>query len=78
MGKPNILILTVPHGASHQGAAGGLARALVEIEPGATVEVVDALRHCAPWFRAYYNSYEIPLKYWPGLWSWIESVQHQA
>ena len=78
MGKPNILILTVPHGASHQGAASGLARALVEIEPGATVEVVDALRHCAPWFRAYYNSYEIPLKYWPGLWSWIESVQHQA
>ena len=78
MGRPNILVLTVPHGASHRGAAAALRRALLEIDPGATVEVVDALEHCASWFRAYYNSYEIPLKYWPGLWGWIEGVQHQS
>ena len=49
--------------------------ALLEIQPDLTVEVVNALDHCAGWFRAYYNSYEIPLKYWPGLWGWIESFQ---
>ncbi len=78
MGKPAILILTVPHGASHRGAAEALRRALLEIDPGVAVEVVDALEHCASWFRAYYNSYEIPLKYWPRLWGWIEGVQHQS
>ena len=31
-----------------------------------------------PWFRAYYNSYEIPLKYWPGLWGYIESHQFEG
>jgi processive 1,2-diacylglycerol beta-glucosyltransferase len=43
-----------------------------------TVEVIDALRHCAPWFRAYYSSYLIPLRYWPSLWGRIERLQHQA
>jgi processive 1,2-diacylglycerol beta-glucosyltransferase len=73
-----ILILTLPHGASHQRASNALHTALLEIQPGVTVEVVNALAHCTRWFRAYYNSYEIPLKYWPSLWSWIESFQdHQ-
>jgi processive 1,2-diacylglycerol beta-glucosyltransferase len=42
------------------------------------VQVEDALDHCAPWFRAYYDSYEIPLKYWPSLWQRIEAIQHQS
>lgn len=72
-----ILILTVPHGASHERLANALRKALIEIQPSLTVEVVNALDHCAPWFRAYYNSYEIPLKYWPALWGWIENIQHK-
>jgi processive 1,2-diacylglycerol beta-glucosyltransferase len=75
--SPKILILTVPHGASHQRASQALRKALVEIQPGLTVEVIDALDHSTRWFRAYYNSYEIPLKYWPSLWGWIESLQDQ-
>ena len=72
---PKILILTLPHGASHQRASKALRTAFLEIQPGITVEVVNALEHCTRWFRAYYNSYEIPLKYWPSLWGWIESFQ---
>jgi processive 1,2-diacylglycerol beta-glucosyltransferase len=34
--------------------------------------------HCTPWFRTYYNSYQIPLRYWPSLWGWVESFQHQS
>jgi processive 1,2-diacylglycerol beta-glucosyltransferase len=52
--------------------------ALLEIQPGIAVEVVDALSRCTPWFRAYYNSYQIPLRYWPSLWGWVESIQHQS
>jgi len=74
---PKILILTVPHGASHQRASNALKTALLETQPEMKVEVVDALEHCTRWFRAYYNSYEIPLKYWPSLWRWIESLQDQ-
>ena len=74
---PKILILTVPHGASHQRASNALKTALLETQPEIRVEVVDALEHCTRWFRAYYNSYEIPLKYWPSLWQWIESLQDQ-
>ena len=55
-----------------------MRHALVELEASLSVEVVDALAHCAPWFRAYYNSYEIPLRYAPRLWGWIEGVQHQS
>jgi processive 1,2-diacylglycerol beta-glucosyltransferase len=73
--RPRILILTVPHGASHQRASNALRTALLEMRPGITVEVVNALDHCAGWFRAYYNSYEIPLRYWPSLWGWIERIQ---
>jgi processive 1,2-diacylglycerol beta-glucosyltransferase len=68
----------LPHGAAHQRAAAALHTALLETQPGIAVEVVDALRRCTPWFRAYYNSYQIPLRYWPSLWAWIESVQHQS
>jgi processive 1,2-diacylglycerol beta-glucosyltransferase len=73
-----ILILTLPHGAAHQRAANALRAALLEIQPGIAVEVVDALSRCSSWFRTYYNSYQIPLRYWPSLWGWIESLQQQS
>jgi len=73
-----ILILTLPHGAAHQRAAKALRAALLETQPGIAVEVVDALSRCAPWFRAYYNSYQIPLRLCPRFWGWVESFQHQA
>ena len=76
MATPRILILTIPHGAAHQRVAAALNKALHEIQPELTIEIIDALAHCARWFRAYYDSYEIPLKYWPGLWGWIEGKQH--
>lgn len=78
MPKSKILILTLSHGASHRRAATALEKALLTLQPDVKVEVVDALAHCAGWFRAYYNSYEIPLKYWPSLWAWIEGIQHQS
>lgn len=76
--RPRILILTLSHGAAHRRAAKALQAALLELCPQAAVEVIDALRHCARWFRAYYDSYLIPLRYWPSLWGWIESKQHQS
>jgi len=75
---PKILILTISHGASHQRASNALRKALLELHPGLTVAVVDALKLCSGWFRAYYDSYLIPLKYWPGLWAKIENLQRQA
>jgi len=77
MHTPKILILTIPHGAAHERLADALRKELLEIQPQLTVEVADALRLCARWFRVYYNSYEIPLKYWPALWGWIEDKQHR-
>lgn len=73
-----ILILTISHGAAHQRVANALEKALVELRPNLIVDVEDALAHCARWFRLYYDSYEIPLKYWPALWGWIESLQHEG
>lgn len=78
MPKPTILILALPHGASHQRLARALQKALDHLRPGITVETVDALEHSKPWFRFYYNSYQIPLRYWPALWGWIESIQHSS
>ncbi len=72
---PRILILTLHHGSTHVRISRALEKALLHLRPNLKVEVVDALAHCAPWFRAYYNSYELPLKYWPGLWDYIESHQ---
>jgi processive 1,2-diacylglycerol beta-glucosyltransferase len=72
-----ILILTTSHGASHRRASQALQKALAETAPGAVVRVIDALRYCARWFRAYYDSYEIPLRYWPSLWRRIENYQYQ-
>jgi processive 1,2-diacylglycerol beta-glucosyltransferase len=48
------------------------------MRPSIKVEVLDALAHCTAWFRAYYNAYEIPLKYWPGFWDYIESHQFEG
>ena len=75
---PRILILTVSHGAAHRRVAVAVQKALVEADPGVTVDVEDILAHVTPWFRAYYNSYEIPLRYWPKLWGWIEGIQHSG
>src|SRR5690242_12734106 len=73
---PRILILTVSHGVAHRRVAVAVQKALIEIDPAVTSDVEDILAHVAPWFRAYYNSYEIPLRHCPRLWGWIESVQH--
>src|SRR5579883_2207859 len=72
-----ILILTTSHGASHRRAAESLKKALLEIKPDLSVSVVDALERCARWFRLYYDSYALPLRYWPGLWRKIENYQHR-
>ncbi len=76
--RPRVLILTLHHGSTHVRISRALEKALLHLRPNLKVEVVDALAHCAPWFRAYYNSYEIPLKYWPGLWDYIERRQHEG
>ena len=76
--RPRVLILTLHHGATHVRIAHALEKALLLLRPNLKVEVVDALAHCTPWFRAYYNSYEIPLKYWPGLWNFIENHQFEG
>ena len=76
--RPRVLILTLHHGSTHVRLSRALEKALLHLRPNLKVEVVDALAHCAPWFRAYYNSYEIPLKYWPGLWDYIESHQFEG
>ena len=77
-GRPRILILTLSHGAAHRRASSALRQTLLAREPGARVEVIDALEHCARWFQAYYNSYELPLRFWPSLWNRIENIQHQS
>lgn len=73
-----IILLTVSHGAAHRRVAAALERALRELDPALDIRTEDMLRHTTPWFRAYYNSYEIPLRYWPGLWGWIEGMQHDG
>lgn len=71
-----LLILTVSHGAAHRRVAEALRKALLALSPALTVQVEDMLAHVTRWFRIYYNSYEIPLRYWPALWGWIEGLQH--
>ena len=78
MPKPRILILTVAHGEAHWRMATALEEALRQIRPGAAVRVVEALQHCAVWFRLYYNSYQIPLKHCRWLWRRIENLQHRS
>jgi len=75
---PRILILTLSHGAAHQRAARALREAFLDLWPDLQAQVIDTLEHCTGWFRAYYNSYLIPLRVWPGLWRWIESIQHES
>ena len=76
--QPKILILTVPHGASHERAAAALGKALLEARPGLTVKIWNGLERSARWFRLYYDSYAVPLRYCPRLWGWIEGVQHRS
>jgi processive 1,2-diacylglycerol beta-glucosyltransferase len=68
----------MPHGAAHLRAAEALRSAFADLRPAIHTDVIDTLRHCTPWFRAYYNSYVIPLAIWPSLWRWIESKQYQS
>ena len=75
---PRILILFVAQGAAHQRAAKALRKAILELRPDARVEVIDILQHSTAWFRAYYNSFLIILKLWPGLWRRIENIQHES
>jgi len=76
--QPRILILNMAHGAAHSRAAAALRQAFRDLSPSVYAEVVDTLQHCTAWFRAYYNSYVIPLAIWPSLWRWIESRQSQS
>lgn len=76
MRKAQILILTVPHGTAHERLGTTLKKAIEKNRPDLQVETVNALDHSSSWFRAYYNSYQLPLKYWPTLWGWIEGFQH--
>lgn len=76
--RPRILILSMPQGAAHHRAALALQKAFRDLRPAVETEVIDTLQHCTAWFRAYYDSYVIPLALWPGLWRWIESKQHQS
>jgi processive 1,2-diacylglycerol beta-glucosyltransferase len=76
--RPRVLILALRHGGAHMRMAHALRQALIAIEPALEVEIVDALARSATWFRLYYDSYILPLKYWPSLWSWIEKHQHQG
>jgi len=76
--QPRVLILTLHHGSTHVRLSRAIEKALLQLRPNLTVEVVDALAHCRPWFRAYYNAYEIPLKYWPGFWGYVESHQFEG
>jgi len=76
--RPRVLILILHHGSTHVRLGRALEKALRQLRPNLSVEVVDALAHCTAWFRAYYNSYVIPLAIWPSLWRWIESKQSQS
>ncbi len=78
MFKSKIVILTVQHGAAHRRVANALRDGLLHVDPTLQVEVVDAIALCASWFRSYYNSYAILLKYCPPLWGWIEGIQHRS
>lgn len=53
-------------------------KSLRQLCPDAHVEVVDALEHCRRLFRTYYDGFEIPMKYWPGLWEQIETQQYRG
>ncbi len=72
-----VLILATSHGAAHLRASKAVRGAFFDLCPEINVTIMDAIAQCAPWFRAYYDSYEIPLRYWPGLWRRIERRQHQ-
>lgn len=72
-----VLILTVSHGAAHRRAALALQAAFAELSPESNVTVIDTLNYCTRWFRAYYDSYALPMRYWPSLWNRIEDYQHR-
>ncbi len=73
-----ILILTVLHGAGHLRVARALRLSLLALSPGASLSVLNATRNCRFWFRLYYDSYQIFLRYWPSLWNRIEGLQHES
>jgi len=73
-----ILILAVHHGSTHIQIARVMENALRQQRPNAHIEIIDTLAHCRRLFRAYYNSFELPMKYWPGLWERIETQQYRG
>lgn len=75
---PRILILTVHHGSTHVQIARVMEKALRQLRPDVHVEIIDALAHCRRLFRTYYDGFEIPMKYWPGLWERIETRQYRG
>ncbi len=76
MRQAQVLILTVPHGTAHERMGITLKKSLEKLRPDVSAETVNALDYCGKWFRAYYNSYQLPLKHWPAFWGWIEGYQH--
>ena len=66
------------HGSTHVQIARVVEKALRQLRPNVQVEIIDALAHCRRWFRAYYDAFEIPLKYWPALWEQIETRQFRG
>lgn len=73
-----ILILTVLHGAGHLRIARALRQALLALRPAATISILNATGKCRFWFRLYYDSYQMFLRYWPSLWYRIEGFQHEG
>lgn len=73
-----VLILTISHGASHERAAAALQKGFAEAQPEVELKIVNALHLCPLWFRLYYDSYLLPLRYCPSLWAWIENQQHEG
>jgi processive 1,2-diacylglycerol beta-glucosyltransferase len=75
---PRILILAVHHGSTHIQIARVVEKALQQQRPNVHVEIIDALAHCRQLFRTYYDGFELPMKYWPGLWEHIETRQYRG
>src|SRR5207247_7928716 len=70
--------LSVSHCATLERPPASFCKAFLESPPDLLVEACNAPERSARWFRLYYDSYQIPLRYWPRLWGWIEGVQHRS
>ena len=73
-----ILILAIHHGSTHIQIARVMEKAIRQLQPNVHIEIIDVLAHCRRLFRTYYDGFEIPMKYWPGLWERIETSQYEG